>query len=93
MCDFHREQAWEWVDKNYKHGLSSNKADKLLEVLWASAWVSPAEGHEKLTFDHHYKAAVNKLQESGIWIDSPQVKAWLQSKWLQSPQVCSFTCQ
>ena len=61
------------------------KKDELLEVLRACAWAPPAEDHKKLPFDHHYKAAVDKLQESGLWIDNPQVKAWLQSKWLQSP--------
>lgn len=88
LCYFHREQPWEWWVKDHKHGLSSEKADELLEVLQACAWAPPVEGHEKLPFDHHYKTAVNKLQESGPWIDSTQVKAWLRSKWLQCPQVC-----
>ena len=43
-----------------------------------------AEDYAKLPFDHHYKAAVNNLQESGHWIDNPQVKAWLRSKWLHA---------
>ena len=38
LCDFHKEQAWEWWVKDHKHGLSSEEADELLEVLQAYAW-------------------------------------------------------
>ena len=87
LCDFHREQAWERWMKDHKHGVSTEEADKLLEVLRACAWAPPAEEDEKLPFDHHYKTAVSKLKESDAWIDNPQVKAWLLSKWLSNPKV------
>ena len=87
LCDFHREQAWERWFKDQKHGVSTEDADKLLEVLRACAWAPPAEEHEKLPFDHHYKAAVSKLKESDAWVDNPQVKSWLFGKWLPQPQV------
>ena len=87
LCDFHREQAWERWIKDHKHGVSTEEADKLLEVLRACAWAPPAEEDEKLPFDHHYKTAVSKLKESDAWIDNPQVKAWLLSKWLSNPKV------
>ena len=73
--------------KDQKHGVSTEEADELLEVLRACAWAPPAEKHEKLPFDHHYKEAVQKLKESDAWVDNPQVKAWLLSKWLPNPQV------
>ena len=73
--------------KDHKHGVSTEEADKLLEVLRACAWAPPAEEDEKLPFDHHYKTAVSKLKESDAWIDNPQVKAWLLSKWLSNPKV------
>lgn len=87
LCDFHREQAWErWV-KDQKHGVSKEEADILLEILRACAWAPPAEDHERLPFDCHFKAAINTLKESSIWVSNPQVKAWLLSKWLSKPQV------
>lgn len=67
LCDFHREQAWERWMKDQKHGVSTEEA---VEVLRACAWAPPAEDHEKLPFDHHYKAAVNKLKESNVWASS-----------------------
>ena len=33
MCDVHREQAWEHLVKEHKHGLPSEEADELLEAL------------------------------------------------------------
>lgn len=87
LCDFHCEQAWERWMKDNKHGVSTEEAEKLLEVLRACAWAPPAEEDEKLPFDHHYKAAVSQLKETDAWIDNPQVKAWLLSKWLPNPQV------
>ena len=84
LCDFHREQAWERWIKDQTHGVATEQADTLLENLRACAWAPPAE---ELSFDHHYKAAVNKLKESDEWVDNPQVQAWLLSKWLPHPQV------
>ena len=56
-------------------------------MLRECAWSPPAEDYEKLRFDHHFQLAVTRLKESDIWVDNPQVKGWLQSKWLQNPQV------
>ena len=30
LCDFHREQAWEWWTKEQKHGLSADDAEVVL---------------------------------------------------------------
>ena len=60
-------------------------------IYWRG-WLSTSSssmcmGTSSWPFDHHYKTAVSKLKESNPWEDNPQVKAWLQSKWLSNPKV------
>ena len=59
LCDFHQEQAWEQWIKDQAHRVDTEQAENLLENLRACAWAPPAEQHENLPFDHHYKAAVS----------------------------------
>ena len=33
ICDFHREQAWEWCTKDHKHGLTKEDGEKVLDLL------------------------------------------------------------
>ena len=33
ICDFHREQAWEWWTKDHKHGLSKDDSEVVLEIM------------------------------------------------------------
>ena len=87
LCDLHREQAWERWIKDQAHGVDAEQAENLLGNLRACAWAPPAEQHENLRFDHHYRVAVSKLKESDKWVDNPQVQGWLLGKWLPNPQV------
>ena len=86
LCDFHREQAWtRWI-RERKHGLSSDDSDLLLSMLRACAWAPP--GGEGESRDCHYQQAVTNLRNSRIWNGNVQVQQWLDSTWLNCPQVC-----
>ena len=86
LCDFHREQAWtRWI-RERKHGLSSEDAELLLTMLRACAWATP--GGEGESRDYHYRQAVTNLRNSRIWNGNVQVQQWLDSTWLNYPQVC-----
>ena len=85
LCDFHREQAWtRWIRES-KHGLSNNDSESLLSMLRACAWAPPGgEGEDR---DCHYQQAVTNLQNSQIRNGNIQVQQWLDSTWLNCPQV------
>ena len=87
LCDFHREQSWErWV-KNHHHGLNKDEAEELLQLLRDCAHAPPPKLQESLPVDHYYQLAINKLQKSSVWINNEQVSRWLNSTWLNIPQV------
>ena len=89
LCDFHREQCWEHWTKDQKHDVSLEDGEKLLEMLRACAHAPPAT-EEGLEVDHHYKIAEALLKDSEIFKDNPQIKFWLNSTWLNNPQVCTL---
>ena len=65
ICDFHREQSWgRWV-KDHKHGLTSDEADELLDLLRGCARAPPCFNEEQ-TEDHSYLQAVEHLKTSQI---------------------------
>ena len=86
LCDFHREQAWErWV-KERKHGLSPQDGEDLLSLLRDCA-NAPSPLSADLPIDSHYQQRAANLRESKVWNNNKQVKEWLESKWLCSPEV------
>ena len=87
-CDFHREQAWtRWV-RDRKNGLNKIDADCLLELLRACAWAPPGDDSE---LDANYQKAVSILKSSSVWRNNVPVQTWLNSNWLQYPQVSALT--
>ena len=76
ICDFHREQAWEWWTQDHKHGLNKEDGGKVLDLL-----------QEKLPMDHYYQCALKGLKESILWKDNFQLQLWLSGTCLGIPQV------
>ena len=87
LCDFHREQAWEWWTTNHKHGLSCDQKESLLSMLRECANAPPTDDSSGLPHDFYYRQAVDNLKTSGIWQNNESVKDWLQTKWLCIPKV------
>ena len=62
ICDFHREQSWgRWV-KDHKHGLTTDEADELLDLLRGCAWALPCF-NEQQTEDYSYLQAVESISK------------------------------
>ncbi|XP_029923308.1 SUMO-activating enzyme subunit 1 isoform X1 [Myripristis murdjan] len=81
LCDFHREQAWtRWV-RNSKHGLSREEGEQLLHLLRGITAAPPGDTE----VDEHYQRHVGILKASSLW-KKPQVRVWLESKWLSIPE-------
>ena len=86
LSDFHREQSWERLTKDRKHGLSSDDAEVLLNLLRDCAH-APSPTALDLPVDHHYQQHVDNLKKSRIWQHNQQVQEWLETKWFSSPKV------
>ena len=93
ICDFHREQCWErWV-KDHKHGLSSTEGDQLLDLLRNCAHAQPvfsSSSSSAQNVDFQYKAAVEGLKASEVWLDHESVQIWLNNYWLPIAKVCMY---
>ena len=87
LCDFHREQAWVRWTRDHKHGLSSVEAEDLLQLLRACAWACPGDSNDEGV---HYRTALRNLKSSHVWQNNPQVRQWLESKWLPISKVNSI---
>lgn len=87
LCDFHREQAWERWTKDHKHGLTREEGESLLELLRDCAHAPLPAPNESLPFDHYFQKALDRLKESNIWSSHSSVQHWLNSYWLEIPQV------
>jgi len=83
LCDFHREQSWDRWIKDRKHGLNQSEGEELLTFLRACAWAPPSSGDGV----DSYELAVKNLQQSSVWTNHLQVREWLNTKWLNIPQV------
>lgn len=87
LCDFHREQAWErWV-KDRNHGLTIDEGQKLLDLLRDCAH-APSPAHtDPSPLEAYYHQAIQRLQEAEVWNKHESVRKWLESKWLNIPEV------
>ena len=83
LCDFHREQAWEWWTNERKHGLSADDAEVLLSLLRDCAH-APSPTSEELPVDHHFQQQLDNLKKSRIWQHNEQVREWLEATWFSS---------
>jgi len=83
LCDFHREQAWtRWVTTSH-NGLSKEEADELLALLRKCAWAPSSKDNPT----DKYSKAVDNLKESGVFKKHIKVRSWLESNWLNIPEV------
>ena len=64
ICEFHREQAWEWWVKDREHSLTSYRASVVLDKLRDCANVPPNYSDSDKPVDYHYLAAV---KETKVW--------------------------
>ena len=88
LCDFHREQAWtRWVNTSV-NGLSKAEAEDLLSLLRKCAW-TPSSTNKDCPIDGYVKA-VKDLKESSIYKNHSNVRSWLESNWLNIPEVIIY---
>ena len=85
LCDFHREQAWtRWMNTSH-NGLSKMEADDLLTLLRKCAW-APLSSNKDSQTDGYVKAVID-LRASCIYKEHCNVRSWLESNWLNIPEV------
>ena len=85
LCDFHRVQAWtRWVNTSH-NGLSKEEAEELLVLLRKCAW-APSSNNEDDQTDGYAKA-VDNLKSSSLYKKHYKVRSWLESNWLNIPEV------
>ena len=85
LCDFHREQAWtRWVNTSV-NGLSKAEAEDLFTLLRKCAW-APSSTNKDCPKDEYVKA-VEDLKTSCVYKDHCNVRSWLESNWLNIPEV------
>ena len=80
ICEFHREQAWEWWVKDREHSLTSDRASVVLDKLRDCANVPPNYSDSDKPVDYHYLAAVKETKVC-------DVQQWLNNNWLSYPKV------
>ena len=86
LCDFHKEQCWEWWLRDQKHEISPEGGEKLLELLRACAYAPPA-AEEDVPVNQFYKAAESALKEVTYSRKPTHSLYWLLSMCLNKPQV------
>ncbi len=90
LCEFHREQAWErWV-KERRHGLNDIEASVLLDLLRDCASAPPNWNLPDQPPDYYFQQKLKQLQSSGVWKGHQHVQQWLNTNWLNCPNVSSF---